>query len=133
MKVAVAVAAACALLVSTQAADAAGRTVFPRDCRHEAYKPRQIVIACGDGNLYVTRLHWSHWRTGSALGTGTAHANDCTPNCAAGHFHTYRAQIKLSKPATCGNGVRQFTSLRFTYTGRAPSGPRSYSTPFPCP
>ena len=125
--------AACALLVAAQATDAASRTYALRDCQHEAYKPHKIVIACGDGNLYMTGMHWSHWRRSSAVGTGTAHANDCSPNCAQGHFHRYAAKITLTKPTTCTGGVRQFTSLRITYTGRTPGGPRSYSVPFPCP
>jgi hypothetical protein len=74
-------------------------------------KPTSIVVACGDGNLYLTGIHWATWAATEATGTGTVHSNDCKPYCAAGHFHTAAATVTLSKPHTCkGNVV--FTNLR---------------------
>jgi hypothetical protein len=73
-------------------------------------KPRSIMIACGDGNLYVTGIRWQSWGTSLAKGTATAHANDCKPACYAGHFHTYAATVTLSAPKTC-RGSRVFTTL----------------------
>jgi hypothetical protein len=79
-------------------------------------RPTSIVIACGDGNQYLTGVHWSSWATANAKGTGTLHYNDCTPNCAAGHFHTVRATVSLGKAASC-KGARVFTSLHAMWPG----------------
>ena len=34
--------------------------------------------------------------TAAAAGVGTAFANECTPTCAAGRVHTYRAVVLLN-------------------------------------
>jgi len=36
------------------------------------------------------------WQTKTASGKGDLYQNDCSPNCAAGHFHTYAAKVMLS-------------------------------------
>ena len=64
-------------------------------------RPRSIVVACADGNFYLTGIRWSTWGSARAAGAGTGHQNDCTPNCAAGHFHTYPAMVTLTKPKSC--------------------------------
>jgi hypothetical protein len=74
-------------------------------------KPHSIVVTCADANEYVTGIIWSSWTATRAAGTGTVHYNDCTPNCAAGHFRTAAATLTLSKPASC-KGAVVFTSLR---------------------
>jgi hypothetical protein len=73
-------------------------------------KPHSIMIACGDGNFYVTGIRWQAWGTGLAKGLATAHSNDCKPACYAGHFHTYASTVTLSAPKTCKGG-RVFTTL----------------------
>jgi hypothetical protein len=57
-----------------------------------------VVIASGDGSLFVTAITWRGWGTGNATGTGTAHADNCKPNCAQGTFHRYPATITLTGP-----------------------------------
>jgi hypothetical protein len=76
-------------------------------------RPSAIVVACGDGNFYVTGLKWSRWTKMAATATGLAHQNDCKPYCAAGHFHTYPVALTLSRPEACSNARTEFT--RFTY------------------
>lgn len=76
-------------------------------------RPASIVVACADGNLYLARLKWSHWTASGASAVGTAHENDCTPYCAAGHFHSYRVDVRLFRPERCKEGKLEFT--RFTY------------------
>lgn len=73
-------------------------------------EPKSIMVACGDGNFYVTGIRWTSWTATKATGTGTVHANDCTPNCAAGHFHTARGTVALSKPTRC-KGSLAFSHL----------------------
>jgi len=68
-------------------------------------RPHSIVVACGDGNLYLTGITWRTWAAASAAGSATLHQNDCTPYCAAGHFHTYPATVSLSHPKPCKGAV----------------------------
>lgn len=77
-------------------------------------RPRSIVVACADGNFYLTRIHWTSWTTASASGTAVGHQNDCTPNCAAGHFHTYPATLTLKRPLSC-DGHTVFTTLSWRF------------------
>jgi hypothetical protein len=101
--------------------------------RSPQVRPRSIVLACGDGNLYLAGLTWSGWTARSATGAGLAHVNDCNPYCAAGHFHTYPVTVRLSRPATCRTGKRpQFTRLVYRYAGTKPAGARSSLYTYPC-
>jgi len=41
------------------------KKVFAPDCAGRPhFKPRSIIVACGDGNLQLLRLRWSRWTTG---------------------------------------------------------------------
>jgi hypothetical protein len=51
-----------------------------------------------DGSLYVTGIRWHGWGTGKATGTGTAHADNCDPNCAQGSYRTHPATIVFTTP-----------------------------------
>jgi hypothetical protein len=96
-------------------------------------KPKRILIACGDGNFYITGLKWSTWSSTGARGKGTAHLNDCKPFCAAGHFHSYRGiTVRLSRPKTC-KGAPEFRRLSWRYGAKRPAGIRRGGfTTFPC-
>jgi hypothetical protein len=93
--------------IAAAAASASARVGF-YGCRAEtaahpraAVEPRSLILACADGNAYLTAIRWSAWGASSATGIGVLHRNDCTPYCAAGHFHTSRATVTLSKPESC--------------------------------
>jgi hypothetical protein len=100
------------------------RTYFPQygvDTR--AYRPRR-VNASVDGSLYVTGMRWAAWDARTAVGTGVAHVNDCKPNCAAGHYTTYRVTVRLSQPRElCGSLF--FTTLRVRGSGYRTFGHRT--------
>jgi hypothetical protein len=97
-----------------------------------AVRPAKVTIACADANFYVDRLRWSNWGTKSATATGTAHVKDCTPNCAAGRFHTYPATLTVSQPTRC-NGRAVFTHVAWRFTRARPSGqPRTGFVRFGC-
>ncbi len=130
-----AVTAALALGVTAASTGAAAVTKVPRDCKHETFKPKGILIACGDGSLYMTGMHWSSWGRKSASGVGTAHLNDCIPFCAAGHFHKYKARIKLTSAHYCRKEkTTQFRRLRLTWVHGTPANtPSKISDPVPCP
>jgi len=106
-----------------------GRVYFPSRCVNQAYRPRTVVVACGDGNLVLTRMRWSGWNRKSTAGRGIARANDCQPYCAAGKFRSYRVRATLSGRTVCGDGSLQYTKLRYRILGLGRGG----SVPFPCP
>ncbi len=55
-------------------------------------------MTCADGNALLKRAHWKWWGQRSAGGAATFVANDCKPNCAAGHFHRYPVTDWLHRP-----------------------------------
>jgi hypothetical protein len=97
-----------------------------------AVRPAKITIACADANFYVDRLRWSNWQAKTATGAGTAHVNDCTPYCAAGHFHAYKMMIALSHPTSC-HGRTVFSKLTWRFTAAKPKDqPRVGSITYGC-
>jgi len=96
-------------------------------------RPKEIIVACGDANFYFTNLRWSAWNAIRAVAAGVAHLNDCKPYCAAGHFHTYRIAVTLTRPQSCKNGNREFTRMTWLFTVTRPAGQaRSGGQPLPC-
>jgi hypothetical protein len=83
-------------------------------------RPASILVACGDGNFFLTGLKWSNWTTTSATALGTGHQNDCTPSCAAGHFHLYHVRVRLDRPETCTKERRLFTRFSYHFVARKP-------------
>jgi hypothetical protein len=102
---------------------AAPPAVVP-NCVTRVAAPSRLMIACGDGNFYLTGLRWRHWGEAASTASGTAHANDCNPYCAAGHFHAYAVVATLSGLRSC-DGRRAYTRLVVRYPGRTRPGVRS--------
>lgn len=75
---------------------------------------RLPVIYIGESNVFVRTPHWSGWSGSSAFTRGELWVNTCTPNCSAGHYHTYPARLSFSGVAV-HNGVKYFTRLRLRY------------------
>jgi hypothetical protein len=95
-------------------------------------RPPTIVIACGDGNFYVTDLRWSRWNATSAAGAGTGHVNDCTPDCAAGQFRLFPVTVTLFRPRSCRQRPLQFTRITDRFTAAKPPGaPRTETRKLP--
>lgn len=105
------------------AAAAPTRTVV-FDCpgQHAQVRPRTFVLTCADGNAYFGKLSWTSWTPGLASAKGTLVLNDCTPYCAAGHFHSYPAIVVLwgSKAVPGHPGERCYTKLTEILTGPRP-------------
>jgi hypothetical protein len=98
-------------------------------------RPRSIMLACGDGNFYLTRIAWTRWGIRQALGNGVGHQNDCVPDCAGGRFHTYRVSVRLDNAMmNCGaQKVAQFTRASYIFIGEKPRQvARSGSESFRC-
>jgi hypothetical protein len=64
-----------------------------------------VILACADAGLGVRKIVWLGWGQPVAAGVGTAFANDCTPTCAAGHFHRYPAVLLLSGRQRCADKI----------------------------
>jgi hypothetical protein len=83
--------------------------------------PGSLVLACGDGNYVLANLKWRGWGTPTTTALGVAQANTCTPNCAAGHFRSYRMTATATKLSTCGK-ARYYATLTVVYPGARPAG-----------
>jgi hypothetical protein len=103
------------------AAAVAGATIALPDCLGKPkVKPAEVVLACADANFGVRKLRWTGWGSSFAAATGTAYANDCTPNCAAGHFHSYQAVLVASGSQRCASGGRAYARVTVAFVGPSP-------------
>ena len=133
VKVVVVLAVAIALGVATASASNAPRRA-PGFVGCRAYtaahprpvvRPRSIVAACADGNLYFTGLRWTSWTATGAAAHGIAHQNACTPNCAAGRFHTYPVHVTLSAARACA-GKHELTKLTYRFAAKYGTGSQTF-------
>jgi hypothetical protein len=114
---------ALAVAPAASAAPSSSRPVLV-NCQNKAtVKPKQFIITCADGNDFLTGLAWSNWGV-TASGKGTEEINTCNPNCAAGKFRKFGADVKLSRPKARPHhaGQRYFTRMTLTYTHKVPKG-----------
>ena len=98
-----------------------GATAWIFACGPLAAAPRTLTLACGDANYGLDRLAWHGWGRPRATATGIARANDCTPNCAAGHFHSYRVTATADRLNACGR-ARTYARLTIVYAAARPEG-----------
>ncbi|MGP8296809.1 hypothetical protein ACTPOK_02350 [Streptomyces inhibens] len=86
-------------------------------------RPGDFMLACGDGNNVLQSLRWSQWQPQSAAAEGNDLVNDCQPDCADGHFHSYRVHVRLDNPQLRPghSGQWQYTRLTLTYAGDRPA------------
>jgi hypothetical protein len=75
------------------------------NCQKPSVEPTEIVLACADYNTLLEALHWTSWTATSATAVGTLVYNDCTPNCAEGHFHHVPGtRVTLTVPSRGAGG-----------------------------
>ncbi|MEY9877519.1 hypothetical protein ABH931_007043 [Streptacidiphilus sp. MAP12-33] len=105
------------------------------DCAGQARtQPDTYLLACGDGNNYLTGIQWTAWTADSATATATDNANDCKPDCADGRFHTYPVTVTFDQPRTRAGqtGSPSYGHVTVHYTGDRPAGvPATVSVPLP--
>jgi len=70
--------------------------VLTWDCEYPAYKPETIMIYCGDGGAYISKIHWTKWNQAGAEGTGEYYRNLCEPDCADGKIVHAPVNVTLS-------------------------------------
>jgi len=46
--------------------------------------------------------------------------NDCTPDCAAGHFHSYRIVLIASGTRRCRAGRTAYRTITYAFIGPSP-------------
>jgi hypothetical protein len=110
------------------------RVYFPSRCYNFRRRPRNVIVACGDGNFQLRGMRWRGWERPVARGRGTALLNDCIPYCAEGTFHRLPVRVRLSGRRLCRNVERYvYTRISWRYGHRPSWLTRSSGTaPFPC-
>jgi hypothetical protein len=104
--------------------------VASKGCTGRVYRPGSIVIACADAGLVARSVRYSSYGGSTARAQATFAENDCQPNCAAGHFHTYSGTLTLTAIRRC-SGVRYYTKVAYRFSGPAGKGSTSL-TPAKC-
>ena len=91
------------ILLTPSAASAASSRVYVANdsCRGHSVRPSKIILACGDGEVWATSLHFSAYGAGTAWASGRLHYVVCQPNCAQGYVKSVPARFKLTKIVRC--------------------------------
>jgi hypothetical protein len=115
--------ATTALATRVSAGMAARQVVF--DCAGQPQalvEPRNFILTCADANSVLAKLSWTSWTPRLASATGLLEENDCTPYCAAGHFHSFPAVVIFWGSAAVKNhpGQRCYTKVTIILTGTRP-------------
>jgi len=123
-----------AVAVAGAAAKPADRTYVTAHCSGAVFKPRWIVLTCGDAGLVATKLQWTQWGMKKAHGAGLGKEKVCKPNCAAGRVARGAMKLILSRPRFCRqDGKRHFTKVHYKWIPAAPGEGRNQGTiPLPC-
>jgi len=83
---------------------------------------RPHVIYLGGSTAFLRIARWSRWTGASAAGDAVLWVDTCQPTCAAGHYRTYPATVRLSRAADRA-GAGFFSRMRLRYEH---GGPRDY-------
>jgi len=92
------------------------------NCTKSQVRPASIIIACADANLQLTHLKWSSFGGATAAATGSYYVNDCTPDCAAGKFHSYPIRVTLSGAKACKDHFDDYRAASVVFTATRPKG-----------
>jgi hypothetical protein len=102
------------VIASLEAGAATGTHLLT--CTHQLVtRPGNYLLSCADANARLARVHWSSWGSTRATGVGTLSQNNCTPNCASGHFINYAVTISLGKVITSLMYGKEFSRAVFHY------------------
>jgi hypothetical protein len=93
---------------------------LPNCIRSPEVKPSSIIFACADAGFRVEKPQWTGWGDSFAAAVGTAEVNDCTPNCAAGHTHSYPMLLVVSEKRRCSDGRSAYNKVVYAFVGRSP-------------
>jgi hypothetical protein len=109
-----------ATLASSSAAAASGTGVV--DCAGTIVeRPHEFVITCADAGVMIQKITWKSWTNARAIGKGTLVWNTCLPKtCVDGIVQTYKATIRLGRPAS-GPNAAVFTRITLTFPNGGPA------------
>lgn len=122
------------LMSAVPALAAGGSNRVVGNCDKSQVKPKSIVLACADVNNYVNKIVWKSFGGPTASGSGAFVENDCTPNCAAGHFHSFPITFTLTQAKPCFDRYDDYRLISITFTdARPPSTPAHTKEQLFCP
>lgn len=98
-----------------------GATAWIFDCGPLVAHPASLILTCADANYQLAALKWRGWGRATATATANAKANDCKPNCAAGHMHAFPVTVRATGIEACGR-ARIYTRLTIVYAHARPAG-----------
>ena len=107
--------------IGPQRAAAAPAMSLPDCLGKPQVRPSQVIFACGDGGFSARNLQWTGWGENFAAAIGIGEVNDCTPNCAAGKFHSFRIVLIASGHQACPEGRPAYRTVTYAWVGRSPS------------
>jgi hypothetical protein len=85
------------------------------DADQQAKRPHKMVLACGDGGLWASRLRWERWGGRRAVARGQIFVKTCDPDCATGGVSKHRGKVALSRPVHCGGHHFEYSFSRTKY------------------
>jgi hypothetical protein len=85
------------------------------DCDAGHRQPINFQLACGDGNGYFDRAHWTHWNGTYATGTARLWYNTCLPSCAEGNYQLFTVKTALDRVRVY-RGHTYFSRFRYGRT-----------------
>jgi hypothetical protein len=87
----------------------------------------------GDSTVYLSGMTWSAWTTSTAVGTGTAKLNSCTPSCANGKVYPVPTVVTFSQPVKACTGGKVgwlWTRASFSFPKGLPKAVQGISNPW---
>jgi hypothetical protein len=120
-----------------QASATSTRISLPNCLGRPIVEPTDIVLTCADGGFLIKSIHWTGWGESFAAGMGTGSVNDCAPNCANGHYHSYPMLLVVTGRQSCPNGQFAYAKVTYAFIGRSPfpqdaPGTEDPTQRFPC-
>lgn len=92
-------------------------------CAGHQYRPREIILACGDGGLWATHIVYHSYGGAKAYATVQLHAHNCIPNCAESAYHAFPATVVLADVVRC-EGTLYYSRAHYHFVNGAPyAGP----------
>lgn len=122
----VALTAALALTAGPAPATAAAAVRPGVTCRATppVVTPSFVPVSCGDGSAFVIHVRWTYLSRTTGRAKGIFMLDDCTPDCASGHYRAYAARLTFTDVGQWDSRPF-FTHLRIVFTSRHPPGVRS--------
>jgi hypothetical protein len=84
-------------------------------------RPRELTVACADGNTTLAELRWKQWGFQNATATGVEGANLCEPSCNVGHWVHFPVRV-IASQLVLGEQFAAYGALTIDAVGTPPAG-----------